>query len=169
MAEKTDRPQVSGKAAPPVAKKRGRPPGSKNAPTDPVAAQPIEPGSVTRRGRPRKPHIELDPSAIARQVKGLHGFAAMLTGLKELNLSDAEAEELAKASVNFSREFGYEPNPKLLAGLELIGVAGVIYVPRVLLIIARIQEIKAKRAAAQPIEGTATPVQPESDGHSSVN
>ncbi len=169
MAEETDRPQVSGKTAPPVAKKRGRPPGSKSAPPDPLAAQPIGPESTARRGRPRKPHIELDPSAIARQVKGLHGFAAMLTGLKELNLTDAEAEELAKASVNFSREFGYEPNPKLLAGLELIGVAGVIYVPRVMLIIARIQEMKAKRAAAQPIEGTATPVQPETDGHSSVN
>lgn len=166
MAEKTDRPQVSGKTAPPQPKRRGRPPGSKNT-TETPTEKPIGPDSAPRRGRPKKPHIELDPEAIARQVRGIHGFIAMITGLPELNLSEAESIELAKASVNFSREFGWEPDPKVLAGIELFGVASFIYLPRFLHIA---QRIKAQRAQqAQTIDGEATAVETPDNGQSAVN
>ncbi|MGC8541032.1 MAG: hypothetical protein ACP5QA_10435 [Phycisphaerae bacterium] len=128
--------------------------------------QPIPPESAARRGRPKKPHIELDPDAIARQIRGLHGFAALITKLPELNLSEAESVELAKASVNFSREFGYEPDPKLFAALELIGVAGFIYVPRALAVIERLRTAKQQRG--QTIDGQAETVA-TSDGHATVN
>ena len=155
-------------------RRRGRPPGSKNRET--LAETPID-GSGPKRGRPRKVHIELNPEAFARQIKGVHGSVAFMTGLHELIINDDEAKELAAAFVNFSREFNFEPNPKIMATLELVGVAGVIYAPRAIHIALRIKKAKAQRGGeaaggaatgGQTIDGTAQPVETPANGAKSA-
>jgi len=157
MSDET--PEINGKASaaePSAPKRRGRPPGSTNKPKDTLAE--TAPGESPKRGpgRPRKVQFEIDQSALARQIKGAHGTAAFFFGLPELALDDKESAELASAFANFAREFDFEPNPKVMAAIELIGVAGFIYVPRVVRISARVKQAKARRA--QTINGEATAV-----------
>ena len=140
-------PTVNGKAAPPEPpRRRGRPPGSKNVDKGaPLDATPIPP-NAPKRGRPRKgPTIEFDKEALARSVKGTHGTLAFFLNAPELILSDKEAEELAGAFADFAREFDFEPNPKIMAAANLIGVAGIVYVPRVIQIARRAKAAKAQR------------------------
>ncbi len=153
-------PEVSGKVSEPP-RRRGRPPGSKNKPS----AEPLQetaPGTDTapRRGRPRKQHVEIDQTALARQIKGTHGLVAFAFGIPELMLDDKESAELATAFVNFAREFDWEPNPKVMAGLELAGVAGFIYIPRVIRVATRIR--KQKQARGHTVNGEASEVKSES-------
>jgi len=160
METETTEPQINGKVTPPPAaeapKRRGRPPGSTNKPKETLSE--TSPGDSARRGpgRPRKVHTEIDPAALARQIKGAHGTVAFFFGLPELVIDDKEATELANAFANFAREFDFEPNPKVMATVELIGVAGFIYTPRVIHIAQRVKATKAKRA--HTINSTATHV-----------
>lgn len=150
-------PEISSKAAPApdAPKRRGRPPGVKNAPKpEGLTATTIPASDAPKRGRLRKgPAIEFDKEALARSVKGTHGTLAFFLGMPELVLSDKEADEFASAFADFAREFDFEPNPKIMAAANMIGVAGIIYVPRIVLIARRIKAQRAGKAAT--IDGTA--------------
>jgi len=160
MTDDTAPPQINGKSTPPPAadapKRRGRPPGSTNKAKETLEA--TAPGDAAPRkpGRPKKTHVEIDPSALARQIKGAHGTVAFFFGVPEFVLDDKESAELASAFANFAREFDFEPNPKVMAAVELIGVAGFIYVPRVMRVAARVKRTKAQRG--QTINGEAQTV-----------
>jgi hypothetical protein len=159
MNDETIQPTVNGKVPPPESpKRRGRPPGSKNAPKAEGLNATAIPGDAPKRGRPRKgPTIEFDKEALARSVKGTHGTLAFFLNAPELMLSDKEAEELAGAFADFAREFDFEPNPKIMAAANLIGVAGIVYVPRVIQIARRVKATKAKRPVT--VDGQAQPVE----------
>ena len=148
MSDET--PTINGKtAAPEAPKRRGRPPGVKNAPkAEALSEQPVS-GDAPKRGRPRKgPAIEFDREALARSLKGTHGTLAFFLSMPELMISDVEATELAGAFADFAREFDFEPNPKVLATVNLIGVAGIVYVPRVVKVSQRVRAQKMARKAA---------------------
>ena len=140
-------PTINGKtAAPEVPKRRGRPPGAKNAPKAEVLSEQPVSGDAPKRGRPRKgPTIPFDREALARSLKGTHGTLAFFLGMPELMISEAEAVELAGAFADFAREFDFEPNPKVLATVNLIGVAGIVYVPRVVKVSQRVRAQKLAR------------------------
>lgn len=166
---KTESPTVNGKVPPPEApRKRGRPPGSKNAPK-PEGLQATQiPGDAPKRGRPRKgPTLEFDKESLARSVKGTHGTLAFFLNAPELVLSDKEAEELASAFADFAREFDFEPNPKIMAAANLIGVAGIVYVPRIITIARRVKE--QKKRAPKIVDGVAEPVADHGKPASPVN
>ncbi len=164
MPSQTARPEINGKVTDPP-KRRGRPPGSKNRPREESAglteASPVD-GAPPKRGRPRKVHFEIDQAALARQIKGTHGLVAFATGMPELMLGDDESNQLAVAFVNFAREFDFEPNPKVMAGLELAGVMGFIYIPRVIKIAGRLK--KQRQARGQTVNSTAEEVRPDVTG-----
>jgi hypothetical protein len=141
-------PEINGKVTEPP-KRRGRPPGSKNRSREEstlTEASPVD-GVSAKRGRPRKVHFEIDQAALARQIKGTHGLVAFATGMPELMLGDDESNQLAVAFVNFAREFDFEPNPKVMAGLELAGVMGFVYIPRVIKIAGRLKKQRQQRGA----------------------
>ncbi len=167
MSDET--PTINGKtAAPEVPKRRGRPPGVKNAPKVETLTEQAVSGEAPKRGRPRKgPAIEFDRDALARSLKGTHGTVAFFLGMPELMISDVEAVELAGAFADFAREFDFEPNPKILATVNLIGVAGIVYVPRVVKVSQRVRAQKLARKSAVD----SAPPAPDTPAHdsSSVN
>lgn len=160
------RPEINGKVTEPP-KRRGRPPGSKNRSRDEstlTEASPLDGAPAAKRGRPRKVHFEIDQAALARQIKGTHGLVAFATGMPELMLGDDESNQLAVAFVNFAREFDFEPNPKVMAGLELAGVMGFVYIPRVIKIAGRLKKQRQQRGAT--VNSTAEEVRPDVAGPS---
>lgn len=172
MPPQTARPEINGKVTEPP-KRRGRPPGSKNRPREESAglteALPVDGAPTAKRGRPRKVHFEIDQAALARQIKGTHGLVAFATGMPELMLGDDESNQLAVAFVNFAREFDFEPNPKVMAGLELAGVMGFIYIPRVIKISGRLKKQRQARGhgpTGQTVNSTAEEVSPNGPGPS---
>jgi len=89
--------------------------------------------------------------------------AAMFLGLPELILTEKQAEQMAEALCDFSREYDWEPDPKVMATINLAATAGFIYVPKVAAIVARVKEAKAKRprtvdAEFQEVKPDAAPV-----------
>lgn len=109
-----------------------------------------------KRGRPKKERVELDRDAVARQLLGSHMMIASMLGLPELIISEKEAQQEAEAICEFSREYDFEPDPKMMASINLIATFGLIYVPRVVKIAARVK--RAKAANGQTIDGEVTEV-----------
>lgn len=155
-------PGINSAGAPPPSisgepKRRGRPPGSKNKPQDGNVTNEIPVGGeAPKRGRPRKERVELDRGAVARQLLGSHMMIANMLGLPELMLTEKEADQEAEAICDFAREYDFEPDPKLMASINLIATMGFIYVPKVIKVTVRIK--KAKAAKGQTIDGEATEV-----------
>lgn len=122
---------------------------------------------ASKRGQ-RKTRVELDRVAIARQLLGSHMMVASMLGLPELMLTEKEADSEAEAICDFAREYDFEPDPKIMASINLIATMGFIYVPKVMKIAARVKQ--AKRAAkGQTIDGEATEVKPNGAATSTPN
>lgn len=121
----------------------------------PLGETPVNP-DAPKRGRPKKERVELDRDAVARQLLGSHMMVASMLGLPELIISAEEAKQEAEAICEFSREYDFEPDPKMMASINLIATLGLIYVPRAMKIAARVK--KAKAAKGQTIDGEATEV-----------
>jgi hypothetical protein len=140
-------------------RRRGRPPGSTNKSR--LGETPVG-GEAPRSGARKRPQIEYDHAAVARQLKGTHFLIGTACGMPELYLEDDQAAELADAMIAFAREYDFEPDSKTMAMLNLCAAAGFVYVPKVLRIAARIKKTKASRG--QTIDGVATPVETKDDG-----
>ena len=141
--------------APP--KRRGRPPGVKNAPKPPMEEKQIEAGSATqqpKRGRPRKNSEEFSESSkigLSKQVQGIHMMAAQLSGFQELAISEAESLMLADAIINTSHEYGLSLSGKTGALLQLVGTAAIIYIPRFSIINQKIKVEKRNKRNSETI------------------
>lgn len=164
MAEDTG-PEVKlngASSAPSVAgaepRKRGRPPGSGNK--SKLGETPVA-GDAPRASK-KKPQVEYDREAVAKQLKGTHYLIAMAFSMPELILSDEQSLELAEVMIGFAREYDFEPDSKIMAALNLLAVAGFIYGPKVVAIAVRLKKQKAGKG--QTIDGVATPVEPSKDG-----
>lgn len=139
---------------------RGRPFGRKATP--PLTENPVSPensetpqDATPRQTRKRKSQV--DATALAKQLRGIHALMAKLLpipapdGTKLLELSDTEATELANAVAGVAREYDLELSGKTGAAIQLFGVAAMIYGPRIYVIQQmRLygQRVKAQQEAA---------------------
>lgn len=165
-AEPSESPEIrTGGSPPPSAappkrgpgrpRKDGTAPGSARIGETPVGNDTGKP-----RGRPKKERVELDRAAIARQLLGSHMMVGSMLGMPEFFLTEKEAEQMAEAVCDFAHEYDFEPDPKLMAIINLAATAGFIYVPKVIRVAVRIK--KAKAGKGQTIDGEASEVKNES-------
>lgn len=112
-------------------KKRGRPKGSKNSS-----------GDAPKKSQAR---MAQDTVELGRQIVGLHKLASMISGFPELEISDTEGAMLANGINSVCQEYGLSLNGKTGAAIQLLGAAGVIYIPRAFAIQKRINEEAKKR------------------------
>ena len=120
-------PEENGADDAPPKRRRGRP--SKNS--EGLNEEKIEPGATKARPGPKKRKFGGESIEIlAKQLEGIHQMAAMMMGEPIVILSTAEAVMLATAVVGIAEEYGVVLTGKMAATLQLLGVAGIIYVPR---------------------------------------
>jgi len=100
----------------------------------------------TRKPRESKPKVtRLEKNILSGQLRAGHQIAALVTGINELNISGDEAEALAVAISDVLQYHDIVVNPKAAAYLNLLTVAGMIYLPKGYAIYQR-----KKAAAIQP-------------------
>ncbi len=134
-------------------RKPGDPPGkpgrpSKAATGTPGAAPGAAPGAST---------ASTAGNAKAKTAAQSHGLGALflvshaalsnVPGLEPMKLSPAEAQMLGDATAGVMSHYGVKLNPKTEAMVQLIGVAALVYAPRVVLIVAN---RRARRPAPPP-------------------
>jgi hypothetical protein len=132
----------------PAPKKRGR---KSRAEIEAAVERGELPASALDRSPPakrgRKP--KQDSAAVeklAKSVQGLHSLAALLTGMPELEISEADARAVCESVGEVGREFGAGAvSPKTLAILGLIGTLAFVYAPIYVEIRGRIRASKAKQ------------------------
>jgi hypothetical protein len=126
-------------------KRRGRPFGrtagaSAPLPETPIGADATGAPEEAAPRQQRKRKSQVDASALAKQLRGIHALAAKLLpipgpdGSKLLELSDVEATQLAEAVAGVAKEYDLELSGKTGAAIQLFGVAAMIYGPRVYVI-----------------------------------
>lgn len=115
-----------------------------------------KPSGKRGRGRPRKDAADTDEpraskskaqattAGYAQALVIIHAGLAAVLKSPEMNLAANEATMYASALDGFAQEFGVVLSSKAQAAMTLIGVAGMIYVPRIAAISAR------KKAAKRP-------------------
>lgn len=149
---------------------RGRPFGSKTT-LPPLLETPVgtetsgdAPQDQPRQQRRRKSTV--DASALAKQLRGIHALAAKMVPIKGpdgsllMELSETEATELANAIAGVAKEYDLELSGKTGSAIQLLGVAAMIYGPRIYVI----QQMRAymqeqqKQAAAAARAGDASVV-----------
>jgi len=122
-------------------------------PVPPDASMPGKRGP--KPGRRKKGMSAEDQSNLSRQIIGLHQIAAMATGIPELQVGEKEAELLASALANVSAEYGLSLSGKTGATLQLLGVAAMVYLPRLSALKARVAAKKAQGAALHAVKNDA--------------
>ncbi len=135
----------------PVARRRGRPPGSKNksgGTTEGTATDPVE----KPKRRKRKPKAE-DIEFMAKRLVGMHSMLAAFTGTPEFQISDVEARMLAESGLQVQREFDIEVGGKWAVLATFVGICGMVYVPRISVMAQRAKA--RKRDAGVTINGSA--------------
>lgn len=121
-------------------KRRGRPPKDPSKIREGV-------GAGTEKTAAKKNKYSMsDAAQMAQQLQGVHVLVAMMGGMPEMQLTDKEALMLAQSVVNVCNQYDLEIDGKTGAFIQLIGSAGIVYLPRALAI--RNRKI-AERAAAQ--------------------
>jgi len=137
----------------PLPRKRGRP--AKVATeslddiitSDDTGAAPIK----ERKKRTQKgSEPAFDKAAMAKKLQGWHQLAAMLLRTPELALDYDEAEMLVNDVENLTREYGISLTGKTAAWLGLAGSAAMIYAPRAMLVMGKIQQAKAQKIPQPP-------------------
>lgn len=113
-------------------RRRGRPPGSRNAASGSKAA---------------KSHI----SGLESLLLSVHMMGAAFLGADELMLSDPEAKMLADAAAKVADQYEHKMNPRMLAWANLAMVAGGIYGTRIFAIRARMKQESLANPKVTPI------------------
>lgn len=89
---------------------------------------------------------------------GIHSIAASLTKVEEVALDKSEANQLAQALAAVNVHYQKTIDPKLVAWMGVVAVAGQVYGPRVLAYRVRVATEKAsKPAQARPVATAPTP------------
>lgn len=97
--------------------------------------------------RESKPTGSLALTEFATQLKFAHDMAAVLLKSPELSISENDAKLLAKGCQAVLAQYSFNPNPKVMAWLQLSAAAGMIYGPRVAMIMDRRKKSKAANHA----------------------
>ena len=129
-------------------------------PSAALSATPVPDASLPGKrgpkpGRRKKGMSVEDQSNLSRQIIGLHQIAAMATGIPELQVGEKEAELLASALANVSAEYGLSLSGKTGATLQLLGVAAMIYLPRLSALKTRVAAKKAQGASLHAVKDDA--------------
>lgn len=128
--------------------------GAENSPDAPQDSQP-------RQQRKRK--AQVDATALAKQLKGIHALAAKLVPIKApdgsmlMELSDTEASELASAIAGVAKEYDLELSGKTGSAITLIGVAAMIYGPRIYMIQQMRAYMQQQQRAAEAAKNAEDP------------
>jgi hypothetical protein len=144
-----------------ITRRRGRPFGSRNR--DPLQAQSPPPTDAAgspqgASPKPRKRRSKpVDLGELAKKIQGTHMMLAIMTGLTEMQVTEAEATMLAGALADCAREFDMAPNGKAVAVVQLLGVSAIIYLPRVALLKAKIDAKKRERPVTVDENGKEVP------------
>jgi hypothetical protein len=114
----------------------------------PLEEKPIGPDGKPASGgaKPRRKKIQpVDVLKLSKQIEGMHWMAAQMTGLQELQLHEKEALMLAESMASVSQEYGISMmSGKTAATLQLLGVAAMIYAPRIAAVNAKVKRARAK-------------------------
>ena len=117
--------------APPVKRRRGRPPKNPDMQKESVS------GSAPKRGRPpkgreKKVYSADEISTLGRQLCGIHMMVAEITKIPEAAIQEPEGMMMAQAIVNMADQYDLELDGKTGAALQLFATAAMIYAPRVI-------------------------------------
>lgn len=125
-------------------KRRGRPP--KNAVLEDQAVNGAEKPKRTYTKKTDRVTFDSDSTRkLAKQLEGIHLMIASMTKLNELCISDTESMALAQSLQTMSVEYNISIDGKMGAIIGLTATSAMIYVPRFIVINARIK--KAQQAA----------------------
>lgn len=106
--------------------------------------------SGTNSSPKKKASHTLDVTTTQAVLLSIHTAAAAVFKTPELVLADQEAEALAKALVEIERLYPAQIDPRVLAWINLVGTAGMIYGTRIFAIQARYaSEREARRNSEQ--------------------
>lgn len=140
---------AAGAAAEPQAsqgpRKRGRPFQKRNQTASPlqetiVGTEPADSVKDEPAKQQRRRKSTVDVGGLAKNLKGIHALAAKLVPIKGpdgamlMEISDTEASELANAIAGVAKEYDLELSGKTGSAIQLIGVAAMIYGPRLYMI-----------------------------------
>lgn len=101
--------------------------------------------------KPKKKRVEVNREELSRKLKGWHDIGAMLMRTPELRLDDDESEMLVDSFLTLAAEYDIELSGKTAAWIGMIGTAGMVYVPRAIVIKNKIDENrKVNRAVPIP-------------------
>lgn len=90
----------------------------------------------------------------AKQLVGAHAILALISGapIEIIGITDEQGEEIASAVLALMAEYKIKPNPKAVAWANLIGVMGVVYAPKAIMLYAlRKEQKRASHNNVQPI------------------
>lgn len=129
--------------APPVRRRRGRPPknpdalGNKETPT----------GTAPKRGRPAKTDKKVysvdEIALMGKQLTGIHIMVAQIAQLPEMQISEQEGVLLAQSIINVADQYDLAIDGKTGAALQLAMTAAMIYGPRAMAIRSRAKQAQA--------------------------
>lgn len=103
-------------------------------------------GERARTGRPRAASSRLDITGVQAVLYSIHAGVAGVMQNPVWMIEEGEAAQLGKALIEVERQYPTRIDPRALAWINLLGVAGAIYGPRIL---ASLADIKARRDAAR--------------------
>lgn len=114
----------------PPKKRRGRPPNSSKILEEKTIGN--EPPKEKRAYKKKADSFAPNVDNLARQIQGLHFIAVKMSGFNELAIDENEAKMLAESIVNVAREYDLSMSGKTGAMIQLIGVAAMVYMPRLI-------------------------------------
>lgn len=132
----------------PAKPRRGRPPASEKV-ADAGSPKATAPRTRTARKKAAPSDQAVEPEMLAKQLQGVHVMVAMITQSPEMQLSDPESIELAKAISGVCAEYNLSLNGKTGAMIQLLGAGAMVYLPRIMAIKQRKAQEKAARETVQ--------------------
>lgn len=97
-------------------------------------------------------------NSLATQLVGLHKIAALVLKNPTIVITDDEGTKLAQALKNLGAQYNVNPNPAVMAWLQLAGVSVAIYGPRIALAVAARKATEAQQKARQQSPIPTSPV-----------
>jgi len=129
----------------PPKRRRGRPPKSERLEEQSTSSTQSTPKRTYTKKATNRPTFDSDSTLkLAKQIAGIHLMVASMTQLGELQINDTEAMMLAQSIQTVSAEYDLSLSGKTGAFLQLMATAAMVYVPRVLVINAKIKASKNK-------------------------
>lgn len=132
-------------AEPPQKRRGGWPKGKPRKPADGTASAAT--GTASRPGNARNAErVDREKTGVlAQQIVAFHQIAAMATSIPELMIDEREAGLLATSIRELSAHYGPVVSGPAMLWVQFVGVAAMIYVPRVPQVALRLAAIRAER------------------------